>query len=85
MNNTTTHRVLQGTVVSVKTAMTCIVRVDRTVEHAKYQKRYKVSKRYAVHDPMGKAKEGMLVRIQECRPVSKTKKWELVKVIESGK
>lgn len=80
MNNTT-HRILQGTVVSVKTAKTCIVRIDRTVEHVKYQKRYKVSKRFAVHDPNGKAKEGMLVRIEECRPVSKTKKWQIHAIV----
>lgn len=75
------HRILQGTVVSVKTAKTCIVRIDRTVEHAKYHKRYKVSKRFAVHDPQTQAKEGMTVEIQECRPLSKTKKWELHKIV----
>ncbi len=72
---------LQGTVVSVKTPKTCIVRIDRTVEHSKYHKRYKVSSRFAVHDPQAQAKEGMIVEIQECRPVSKTKKWEFHKIV----
>lgn len=76
------HRTLVGTVVSVKTAKTCIVRVDRTVEHSKYHKRYTQSKRYAVHDPESRAKEGMVVQIMECRPISKTKKWQLGAIVK---
>ncbi len=75
------RRVLQGTVVSVGNPKACIVRVDRTVKHPKYHKLYQQSKRYAVHDPVGQAVEGGLVEIEETRPVSKTKKWRLIKTL----
>jgi len=72
------RRVLQGTVVSDKGDKTIIVRVDRRVMHPLYKKYINRSKRYAVHDETNRYKVGDLVRIQECRPISRTKRFEVV-------
>jgi len=71
-------RVLQGVVVSDKGDKTIVVRVERKVTHPLYKKIIRKSKRYHAHDPENRAKTGDKVRIRECRPISKTKSWELV-------
>ena len=72
------RRVLQGTVVSDKADKTVIVRVDRRVMHPLYKKYVNRSKRYAAHDETNRYKVGDLVRIQEGRPLSKRKRFEVV-------
>ncbi len=71
-------RELQGTVVSDRPDKTVIVRVDRQVRHPLYKKIIRRSKRFAAHDPENRARTGDRVTIRECRPISKTKTWELV-------
>ncbi|MDX2223439.1 MAG: 30S ribosomal protein S17 [Rhodospirillaceae bacterium] len=71
-------RILQGVVVSDKQDKTVIVRVERRYMHPIYKKFIRRSKKYAAHDPANAGKIGDTVRIRECRPISKTKKWELV-------
>ena len=71
-------RVLQGTVVSDKPDKTIIVRVDRRVMHPLYKKYIRMSKKYAAHDAENRYKTGDMVRIQECRPISKRKHWEVI-------
>ncbi len=73
----TTRRTLIGTVVSDKMEKTIVVRVDRTVVHPKYGKRYVRSKKYHVHDEHNGYKIGEQVSFQECRPFSKTKRWRV--------
>lgn len=75
---TTKKRRLNGTVVSNKMDKTVVVRVDRTLVHQKYGKRYTVSKRLKVHDPENSLQVGDLVTIEEMRPLSKDKCWRLV-------
>lgn len=72
------RRELRGRVVSDKPDKTVIVRVDRQVRHKLYKKIVRRSKRLAAHDPGNSCREGDVVRIRECRPVSKTKTWEVV-------
>lgn len=72
------RRVLQGTVVSDKCDKTVTVLVERRVMHPVYKKFISRSKKYAAHDEANTAKVGDVVRIQECRPLSKTKRWEIV-------
>lgn len=72
---------LQGEVVSTKMQKTVVVRVDRVVLHPKYKKRYKVSKRYKAHNLLEDIKEGDKVLIEETRPLSKEKKWRVIKKI----
>ncbi len=71
-------RVLQGTVVSDKQDKTVVVRVNRRVMHPLYKKYITRSKRYAAHDEENRFKAGDLVKIRECRPISKRKTWEVV-------
>lgn len=71
-------RVLQGTVVSDKNAKTVVVRVERRFIHPLLGKTVRRSKRYHAHDEKGEIKVGDIVRIQECRPLSKLKSWEVV-------
>ncbi len=72
------RRVLQGVVVSDKSEATIIVRVERRFKHPVYKKVVRKSKRYHVHDPDNACKVGDRVRIRECRPISKTKHWEVL-------
>lgn len=72
------RRVLQGTVVSDKSDKTVVVLVERRITHPIYKKIIKRSKKYMAHDENGTIKIGDVVRIQECRPLSKLKRWEVV-------
>lgn len=71
-------RVLQGTVVSAKCDKTVTVLVTRRVMHPVYKKFITRSKKYAAHDELNTFKAGDFVKIRECRPVSKSKTWEVV-------
>ena len=72
------RRVLQGVVVSDKGDKTVTVLVERRVMHPVYKKFIKRSKRYHAHDEGNVHKEGDVVRIRECRPISKSKTWEVI-------
>jgi small subunit ribosomal protein S17 len=71
-------RILQGVVVSDKQDKTIVVRVERRLMHPIYKKFIRRSKKYAAHDENNVSKIGDTVRIQECRPISKNKTWELI-------
>ncbi len=71
----------KGTVVSDKAAKTIVVNVTRRIRHPVYGKEVTVSRKYHAHDEKGEAKMGDTVRIEECRPVSRLKRWRLVEVV----
>ena len=71
-------RVMQGVVVSDKTDKTVTVLVERRIMHPIYKKYVKRSKRYAAHDETNAVKAGDVVSIRECKPISKSKRWEVV-------
>lgn len=71
-------RKITGTVTSTKMAKTIVVRVDISMTHPKYKKRYKVSTKFYAHDENETAQEGDTVTIIESRPLSKLKRWTLV-------
>lgn len=71
-------RILQGTVVSDKGDKTVIVLVERRFMHPVLKKTIRRSKRYHAHDPENTFRTGEVVRIQECRPRSKLKCWEVL-------
>ena len=77
-HETALRRTHTGTVVSDKMAKTIVVRVDRTVVHPKYGKRYVRSQKYHVHDEKNAHHVGEVISFQECRPYSKTKRWRVV-------
>lgn len=72
-------RVLRGTVVASKMQDTCTVAVERYVKHPKYKKYQRRTKKYLVHDAGNTAQVGQKVEIKETRPLSKRKRFELVK------
>lgn len=78
MEQAKSSRKLKGTVVSDKMSQTVVVRVDGLKKHPKYQKYFKVSKKYKAHDPENTYKAGDKVIIQETRPISKDKRWLVV-------
>lgn len=71
-------RQLQGTVVSDTNEKTVVVRVDRAFTHPVMKKTVRRSKKYHAHDEANAAKVGDTVRIEECAPISKNKRWTLV-------
>ena len=71
-------RVLTGRVVSDKMDKTITVLVERRVMHPLYKKFIRRSKKYAAHDELNTCKEGDLVSIEECPPISKRKTWTVV-------
>lgn len=72
-----TKKIFKGIVVSDKPDKTVVVRVDRYVRHKKLEKVYRRSKKYHVHDPENRYKEGDKVILEEAGPVSKNKKWRV--------
>lgn len=74
----TTRRRITGKVVSTKMTKTVSVQVDRTVLHAKYQKRYTMSKKYLAHNELEGVLVGDKVIIEETRPMSALKRWRVV-------
>jgi len=73
-----------GVVAGDKMNKTIIVQVDRLMEHPKYGKRIRRMTRYYVHDEGREARVGDKVEIVETRPLSKTKRWRLVRIIEKA-
>lgn len=73
------RRRLSGVVVSTKMQKTVTVKIDRTVLHQKYQKRYAVSKTYLAHNEDDSVKVGDTVTIEETRPLSARKRWRVIR------
>lgn len=72
-------RHLTGFVVSNKMQKTVVVKVESIKEHPKYKRRYRVHKKYKAHAASGEYQIGDRVVIEECRPISKEKRWRVIK------
>ena len=83
-NERNKRKQLVGTVVSNKADKTISVLVETYKKHPLYSKRVKYSKKYAAHDEQNIAEMGDKVRIEESRPMSKTKTFQLVEIIEKA-
>jgi small subunit ribosomal protein S17 len=73
-----------GPVVAAKMAKTIVVEVTRRVPHPLYKRIVSKRKKFYAHDEQGAAKVGDVVRIVECRPLSKLKRWELKEIIRKA-
>lgn len=82
---TTKKRILSGTVVSDKMDKTVVVAVTTTKRHPMYQKFFHTTKRYKAHDEKNECAVGDKVRIGECRPLSKDKRWEVIEKVKAAK
>ncbi|MCL4859604.1 MAG: 30S ribosomal protein S17 [Caldilineaceae bacterium] len=76
------RRALTGVVTSDKMEQTVVVAVDRVTRHPLYGKVIKLRKKYHAHDEQNDAKVGDVVRIRECRPLSKTKKFFVEEILQ---
>jgi small subunit ribosomal protein S17 len=74
-----------GIITSDKMDKTVVVSVERKVKHPKYGKFVKFTKKFHAHDDENNCNAGDTVRIMETRPMSKTKKWRVVEIIERAK
>jgi small subunit ribosomal protein S17 len=79
------RKVRVGVVVSDKMDKTVVVRIDRQVRHALYGKTIKRSSKLSAHDEANDAHLGDTVRVMETRPVSKSKRWRVVEIVERAK
>ena len=79
------HQILTGRVTSAKMEKTIVVEVLRLVQHPKYRRVVRISKKFYAHDETRQAKLGDTVRIVETRPLSKRKRWRVVEIIEKAK
>ncbi|MEQ8176149.1 MAG: 30S ribosomal protein S17 [Syntrophomonadaceae bacterium] len=79
------RKVRIGTVTSNKMEKTITVLVETVKQHPLYKKTIRTSKKYKAHDENNEAKIGDVVRIMECRPLSKDKRWRLIEVVERAK
>jgi small subunit ribosomal protein S17 len=79
------RKVRVGRVVSDKMDKTRVVVIERLVKHPEYKRYVRKRKKYTVHDETNQCHEGDLVRFMETRPLSKTKRWRLVEIVEKAK
>ncbi|MDH3635780.1 MAG: 30S ribosomal protein S17 [Gammaproteobacteria bacterium] len=77
-------RIQTGSVVSDKMDKSAVVMIERRVKHPIYGKFMKKSTKFHIHDENNECSIGDTVQITECRPISKTKSWKLVKVVEKA-
>ena len=78
-------RTLTGVVSSDKRDKTITVEITSRETHPIYKKQYSITRKYTAHDEKNEAKEGDTVMIAESRPISKTKTWTLVKIVEKSR
>lgn len=78
------QKILQGTVASNKMDKTVVVVVERRKKHRLYHKVMTLTTRYKAHDDANACNIGDLVRIEECRPLSKEKRWRVIEVLTRG-
>jgi small subunit ribosomal protein S17 len=81
---TSKRKVRVGTVVSDKMDKTIVVKVETRMPHSLYGKIVRKSKKYIAHDEENQCGMGDLVRIMETRPLSKTKRWRLIEIMEKA-
>lgn len=84
MEQTKAKKIQRGVVVSDRGDKTIRVEIEWSYKHPKYGKYLRKTTKFGVHDEKNEAKIGDTVEITECRPMSKTKTWRLVKVVEKA-
>lgn len=84
MSDRGNRKSLEGVVVSDKMSKTRVVRVSRSVRHPFYEKIMKKSKKFHAHDENNEAREGDIVEIASTRPLSKLKRWRIVRVVKAA-
>ncbi len=78
------RKMRQGIVLSDKMDKTVVVKVERITRHPLYGKKIKRSKKYHAHDAENTCRQGDIVEIMETRPLSKTKRWRVVRIVKKA-
>tara|TARA_Y100000588_G_C13434943_1_gene577354 strand:- start:88 stop:363 length:276 start_codon:yes stop_codon:yes gene_type:complete len=84
LEKTTKRKTLQGHVVSNKMDKTVVVQVERKYMHPKFKKVVKSTRKYSANDEKNECEPGDFIRIRETRPLSKTKRWRMLEIVEKG-
>ena len=84
MGERSNKRMIKAVVVSNKMDKTIVITVGRKKKHPLYHKVMSVTERYKAHDDQNECKLGDVVRIQECRPLSKDKRWRVIQILSRG-
>lgn len=79
------RKVRTGRVISNKMQKTVVVAIERKIPHPVYKKYYKRTSTLTAHDEKREANVGDLVKVMETRPLSKTKRWRLIEIVEKAK
>ncbi|MEA3402232.1 MAG: 30S ribosomal protein S17 [Armatimonadota bacterium] len=82
---TVTRPIREGVVVSDKMDKTVVVQVERTTRHPLYEKVLRRNTKFKAHDETNECRTGDVVRIMECRPLSKTKAWRVVEILRRAR
>ncbi|OGS23870.1 MAG: 30S ribosomal protein S17 [Elusimicrobia bacterium RIFOXYB2_FULL_48_7] len=83
MENVSRRKTRMGVVVSAKMDKTRVVKIVRTVRHSKYDKVMRIPNKFYAHDEKNEAHQGDTVEIEETRPLSKLKRWRIVKILNT--
>ncbi len=83
-NKKVNNKKLEGRVISDKMQKTIVVEVERFKQHPRYKKTMKIRARFKAHDENNEAKKGDFVLIEECRPLSKDKRWKLLSILKKA-
>ena len=83
-NKKVNNKKLEGEVVSDKMQKSAVVKVTRSKRHPRYKKTLQITRRFKIHDENNEAKVGDWVLIEECRPMSKDKKWKLISILKKA-
>ncbi len=81
-NNTTERRTAEGRVLKAKNIKTRVIAVEQRIAHPLYGRVIRRTAKFVAHDEKNESNVGDLVRIEECRPMSRTKRWRLIEIME---
>ena len=84
MGDQAKKKTMMGVVVSSKMDKTVVVKVERKYAHKKYNKYIKKTKKYYAHDPLNTCSVGDSISIEEARPISKLKRWKVIKTLNKA-
>ena len=78
-------RIIEGRILKAGSSKTRVVAIDQTMSHRLYGRSMRRSKKFVAHDEGDLSAVGDIVRLRECKPISRTKRWRLIEIIEKAR
>ena len=78
-------RIVEGRILKAGSAKTRVVAIDQTTAHRLYGRSMRRLKKFVAHDERGESAVGDIIRMRECKPISRTKRWRLIEIIEKAR